>query len=154
MGKEIERKFLVKGDAWRSLGQGQLYKQGFLSTVKERVVRVRIVGDLATLTIKGVADGITRLEYEYNIPKEDAEVFMNILCERPIIEKTRYRIPMGDVVWEVDEFWGENQGLILAEVELTDVDQELKVPHWIGQEVSTDPRYSNSNLVHMPYSRW
>ncbi|MBF0126108.1 MAG: CYTH domain-containing protein [Magnetococcales bacterium] len=154
MGREIERKFLVRGDAWRSLGQGKDYQQGFLSTVKERVVRVRLVGDQATLTIKGVSAGISRLEFEYPIPGDEARVMLETLCERPLIEKVRYRIPLGDLVWEVDEFRGENQGLILAEVELTDENQSVALPSWVGEEVSSDPRYFNANLVRTPFSRW
>ncbi|MBF0428383.1 MAG: CYTH domain-containing protein [Magnetococcales bacterium] len=154
MGKEIERRFLVQGDEWRSLGSGMDYQQGFLSTVKERVVRVRIAGDKATLTIKGVMEGLSRLEFEYVIPKADAQIMLNTLCERPWIEKTRYRIPIGDLVWEVDEFRGANQGLLVAEVELTDENQVVDLPTWVGQEVSSDSRYFNANLVHTPFSLW
>ncbi|MBF0271770.1 MAG: CYTH domain-containing protein [Magnetococcales bacterium] len=154
MGKEIERRFLVKGDGWRGLGQGVEYQQGFLSTVKERVVRVRIAGEKATLTIKGISEGYSRLEFEYEIPKADARILLNSLCERPWIEKIRYRIPIGDVVWEVDEFHGDNQGLIMAEVELADENQQVALPSWIGREVSTDSRYFNASLVHTPYSLW
>ncbi len=154
MGNEIERKFLVKGDEWRSLGQGVDYQQGFLSTEKERVVRVRIAGSLATLTIKGVSAGISRIEFEYEIPKEDARILLDKLCVRPWIDKTRYRIVIDEVVWEVDEFWGANQGLILAEVELSDVNQVVALPSWIGLEVSDDSRYFNSNLVLTPFSEW
>lgn len=154
MGKEIERRFLVNGDGWRSLGVGVDYKQGFLSTVKERVVRVRIAGTKATLTIKGVTEGITRLEFEYEIPLTDAQRMLDLLCERPWIEKTRHRIVLGDLVWEVDEFHGENQGLIMAEVELSDEHQAIELPSWVGKEVSHDSRYYNANLVQTPFSLW
>ncbi|MBF0341762.1 MAG: CYTH domain-containing protein [Magnetococcales bacterium] len=154
MGTEIERRFLVKGDGWRGLGQGVDFQQGFLSTVKERVVRVRIAGEKATLTIKGVSEGYSRLEFEYAIPKADAQVLLNTLCERPWIEKTRHRIPVGELVWEVDEFRGANQGLIMAEVELLDENQFVELPAWVGREVSTDPRFFNANLVHSPFSLW
>ncbi|MBF0294316.1 MAG: CYTH domain-containing protein [Magnetococcales bacterium] len=154
MGKEIERRFLVRGDAWRSLGVGIEYRQGFLSTVKERVVRVRIAGDRATLTIKGLAVDLARPEFEYPIPIEDARILLDTLCERPLIEKIRYRIDQGGLTWEVDEFQGENRGLIVAEVELTDARQAVELPPWVGQEVSEDSRYFNANLVHAPFSRW
>ncbi|MBF0613737.1 MAG: CYTH domain-containing protein [Magnetococcales bacterium] len=154
MGTEIERRFLVKNDGWRGLAEGVDFQQGFLSTVKERVVRVRIAGDKATLTIKGVSEGFSRLEFEYAIPKEEALIILNQVCERPWIEKTRHRIPVGQLVWEVDEFRGANQGLIMAEVELTDERQQIELPSWIGREVSTDPRFFNANLVHAPFSVW
>ncbi len=154
MGKEIERKFLVKGDAWRALGQGSPFRQGFLSTVKERVVRVRLAGAKDTLTVKGLTRGVSKLEFEYEIPPEDAGQLLDELCEHPLIDKTRYRIDHEGLVWEVDEFHGDNQGLVVAEVELADEDQEISLPPWIGEEVSGDPRYFNSNLVAHPYSRW
>ena len=154
MGKEIERRFLVQGDAWRELADGVEFRQGFLSTVKERVVRVRLAGGKGTLTIKGLTRGISKLEFEYEIPTAEARTLLEALCHRPLIEKTRYRIPLQGVVWEVDEFIGDNQGLILAEVELESEDQTFERPTWIGQEISGDPRYFNSNLVQNPFSQW
>ena len=154
MAKEIERKFLVKGDSWRSQGHGRRYRQGYLSTVKERTVRVRTAGDRGFITVKGINVGPTRAEYEYEIPLADANEMLDHLCERPLIEKTRYRILSGDVVWEVDEFDGVNRGLITAEVELKSEDQTVSLPDWIGQEVSDDPRYYNANLVARPFSAW
>ncbi|MBF0175644.1 MAG: CYTH domain-containing protein [Magnetococcales bacterium] len=154
MGREIERKFLVRGDAWRSLGVGVSYRQGFLSADRERVVRVRIAGGAATLTVKGPTRNFTRAEFDYAIPLEDARFMLDHLCVRPLIEKLRYRIAVGDLLWEVDEFAGENRGLILAEVELTAEDQIVVPPAWIGEEVSGDPRYFNSNLIVHPYCRW
>ncbi|MBF0307947.1 MAG: CYTH domain-containing protein [Magnetococcales bacterium] len=154
MAKEIERKFLVRGEAWRHLGEVSEYRQGFLSTVRERVVRVRIAGDKGTLTIKGVTRGVTRSEFEYPIPLEDARILLQEICERPLIEKKRHRIPQGELVWEVDEFFGENEGLILAEVELRDEHQEVTLPDWVGREVSDDPRYFNANLVANPFKNW
>src|SRR5262245_40311836 len=132
MPKEIERKFLVKGDGWRRQAAGKRYRQGYLSTVKERQVRVRTAGDKAVITVKGISRGSTRSEYEYEIPTADANEILDHLCEKPLIEKTRYRIPIGDVVWEVDEFSGENAGLIVAEVELQSEDQAVSLPDWIG----------------------
>jgi adenylate cyclase len=154
MGKEIERKFLVKGDSWRAQAHGKRYRQGYLSTVKERTVRVRTVGDKGYMTVKGITTGASRAEYEYEIPLADANEMLDNLCQRPIIEKTRYRIPQGEVVWEIDEFEGDNRGLIVAEVELKDEHQSVRMPDWIGQEVTSDPRYFNANLVAKPFTTW
>ena len=154
MAKEIERKFLVEGDAWRSLAKGTKYRQGYLNSVKERTVRIRTVGDKAFLTVKGITVGATRVEYEYEIPMSDCNAMLDGLAERPIIEKTRYKIAFGGLTWEVDEFFGENAGLIVAEVELASEDQAFEKPAWIGQEVTPDPRYFNSNLIANPYSTW
>ncbi len=154
MGREIERKFLVVGDAWRELAPGTTYRQGYLSTVKERTVRVRTIGDKGYLTIKGITVGATRAEYEYEIPAAEANEMLDDLCERPIIEKTRYKIPCGGLTWEVDEFAGVNQGLIVAEVELDEESQEITPPDWAGEEVTGDPKYFNANLVAKPFSTW
>ncbi len=154
MGKEIERKFLVRDDSWRPGAGGTLYRQGYLSTSMKRVVRVRIFDKSGFLTVKGVTRGICRAEYEYEIPFKDACEMLDHLCRRPLIEKNRYRIEYGGLTWEVDEFLGENAGLVLAEVELALEDQEINLPPWIGKEVSEDPRYFNANLVENPYRRW
>ena len=154
MGKEIERKFLVKGDGWRALAKPVKYRQGYLSTVKERTVRVRTIDDKGYLTIKGITTGVTRAEYEYEIPAADADRMLTDLCEKPLIEKSRSTIALGGLNWEVDEFFGENQGLIVAEVELQSADQAVAKPAWVGQEVSGDPRYFNSNLIKKPFTRW
>ena len=154
MGNEVERKFLVKGDSWRVGAKGTLYRQGFLSTVKERTVRVRVAGEKAFLTVKGKSRGISRAEFEYDIPREDANAMLDSLCEQPIIEKVRYKIDVGGSLWEVDEFHGENAGLIMAEVELPDENAEFVKPEWIGDEVSDDARYYNANLVSNPFSKW
>ena len=154
MANEIERKFLVIGDEWKSLAVGVTYRQGYLSTVKERTVRVRTAGDRGTLTIKGITRGVSRLEFEYDIPAADANRMLDDLCERPLIEKTRYTIREGPLTWEIDEFTGDNRGLVVAEVELSAPDQPLDRPPWIGDEISDDPRYFNANLVGHPYSSW
>lgn len=154
MGKEIERKFLITGDEWRSLANGVMYRQGYLSTVKERTVRVRTVGDRGFLTIKGVTTGVTRAEFEYEIPVGEANEMLDGLCERPLIEKSRFRIEYRGLVWEVDEFRGENQGLVIAEVEIAHEGQRIELPSWVGEEVSGDPRYFNSNLTKNPFTRW
>jgi len=154
MGKEIERKYLVKGDSWRGKDKGKHYRQGYLSTVKERTVRVRTVGESGYITVKGITVGASRSEYEYEIPVADANEMLDRICERPWIEKTRYRIPQDDLIWEVDEFEGENRGLIVAEVELKDEHQPVTLPEWIGKEVTDDPRYFNANLVAKPFTTW
>ena len=153
MAKEIERKFLVNGDAWKR-SKGTLYRQGYLSTVKERTVRVRLEGERAVLTIKGITRGATRAEFEYEIPFEDAEQLLDDLCERPLIEKTRYKIEHAGLIWEVDEFLNENAGLVVAEVELESEDQQFDLPEWLGEEVTRDPRYFNANLVSHPFTKW
>lgn len=154
MGKEIERKFLVKGDAWRALAEGTMYRQGYLNSVKERTVRIRTVGDKAFLTVKGITVGATRSEYEYAIPFDECNAMLDELAEKPLIEKKRCKIRRGELTWEIDEFFGDNKGLIVAEVELTSEEQAFVKPEWIGDEVSGDPRYFNSNLIKHPFSKW
>jgi adenylate cyclase len=154
MGVEIERKFLLAGTSWRALGQPVLLRQGYLSSDPERVVRVRVEGDRATMTIKGRSVGATRGEWEYPIPLADANELLERLCEQPIIEKFRRRIEFAGNVWEVDEFLGVNQGLVLAEIELSAEDQQFERPDWIGEEVTDDARYYNSSLMRHPFSSW
>lgn len=154
MGKEIERKFLVKSDAWRALAQGTMYRQGYLNSIKERTVRIRTVGEKAFLTIKGITVGASRAEYEYEIPFADCNAMLDTLAEKPIIEKKRYKIARAGLTWEIDEFFGENAGLIVAEVELESEDQKIDKPEWIGEEVTGDPRYFNSNLIKHPFTKW
>lgn len=154
MGVEIERKFLVSGDGWLQLGEPVLLRQGYLSSHPERVVRVRIEGVRAVMTIKSKATGISRGEWEYDLPMADAVEFLDRLCEQPIIEKYRRRIPFGGFVWEVDEFLGVNAGLVVAEIELPSEDTVFDKPEWIGADVSGDARYLNSNLIKHPYSAW
>lgn len=154
MAKEIERKFLVVGEAWRKLAKGTVYRQGYLSTVKERTVRVRTIDDAGYLTVKGISVGATRSEFEYDVPVADANEMLDSLCEKPIIEKTRYKIPVGKHTWEIDEFAGVNQGLIVAEIELAEENEAFSRPEWIGDEVTGDPRYFNSNLIAKPFSTW
>jgi len=152
MAEEIERKFLVKKEIWRNQ-EGRAYRQGYLNSAKERIVRVRTIDDKGYLTVKGLTVGATRLEFEYEIPRRDAEAMLDI-CEKPLIEKTRYTMAAGGFVWEVDVFGGENQGLIVAEVELESEDQAFPRPDWVGDEVTGDPRYFNSNLIKSPYTKW
>lgn len=153
MAKEIERKFLVNGDSWRQLGEGSLYRQGYIPS-QGATVRVRIAGNQGYLTIKGPTVNFSRSEFEYPIPLADAQEMLDTLCDRPLIEKTRYKIEWAGLVWEVDEFAGANQGLILAEVELTDEAQQVEIPDWIGTEVTGDNRYFNSYLVKHPFAEW
>tara|TARA_R110000823_G_scaffold27609_8_gene80355 strand:+ start:13376 stop:13849 length:474 start_codon:yes stop_codon:yes gene_type:complete len=150
---EIERKFLVTGDAWLS-GACVDYRQGYLSTDKERTLRVRVAGKDAFITVKGVTRNTSRLEYEYAIPVTDADEMLDRLCLRPLITKRRYRIEHQGMTWEVDEFTGDNEGLVLAEIELEYEGQSFDVPEWIGEEVTGDPRYYNASLVEAPFNTW
>lgn len=150
---EIERKFLVKTERWKPLDKGTQIKQGYLSVDPERVVRVRIAGENAFLTIKGKPAGIVRTELEYEIPKIEAEVLLKLCFDYPI-EKTRFKEITGNMVWEIDVFEGENKGLVMAEVELTDENQKIDLPEWIGEEVSFDSRFYNSWLSQNPFSKW
>jgi adenylate cyclase len=152
MGQEIERKFRVIKDTWRNV-KGTRYRQGYLNSAKERNVRVRTMEDKAYLTIKGIAIGASRMEFEYEIPLQDADELLEI-CEKPLIEKTRYKVQEGGFVWEVDEFFRENQGLIVAEVELESEDQGFPKPDWVREEVTGGPRYFDSNLIKNPYTNW
>ncbi len=154
MAKEIERKFLVHPRKWSDMGAGLVIRQGYLSASKQSSVRVRTYGDKAFVTIKGPTSDITRDEYEYEIPLNDANEILLHLCEHPPIEKMRYRIMYKGHTWEVDEFTGANQGLTVAEVELKDAKEEVELPDWIDREVSGDPRYYNSNLSIKPFSTW
>lgn len=154
MAKEIERKFLLTGDQWKNLAEGTHYRQGYLNSIKERTVRIRTINDKAYLTIKGITVSATRAEYEYEIPHADCMEMLDGLAERPIIEKNRYKIPYGGFIWEVDEFLGVNEGLVVAEIELESEDQSFDKPEWVGEEVTGDPRYFNSNLVANPYTTW
>ncbi len=155
MGKEIERKFLVKGPFAHLAKKKTRIVQGYLSSVPERTVRVRIKGDKGYLTIKGIgnASGASRYEWEREIPVEEAQELLK-LCEPGVIDKCRYEIPMGHLTFEVDEFYGENEGLILAEVELASEGETFEKPEWLGEEVTGDVRYYNAELMKKPFSRW
>lgn len=155
MAREIERKFSVDGDEWRNeITRSDTFRQGYLSTVKERTVRVRLVGNRGLLTVKGITVGATRAEFEYPVPAGDAATMLDDLCERPLIEKTRHLVVHDGMTWEIDEFAGANAGLVVAEIELDREDQEFAVPEWAGAEVTDDPRYFNSNLIAAPFSTW
>ena len=154
MAKEIERKFLVSGTAYRS-GQRTLFKQGYLSIDPAHTIRVRISDKKAFLTIKGMTKGVERMEYEYQIPVTDAEEMLQNLCKQTIIEKYRYVLPAGNgLKWEVDEFLGANAGLVVAEIELRHSDEQVSLPQWLGREVSGEERFYNSNLSQHPFCEW
>jgi adenylate cyclase len=155
MGKEIERKFLVADDTWREQVHRSVdMRQGYLCSGKGASVRARISGDEAYLNIKSAVPGIERIEFEYAIPRADADRMLATLCPHPLIEKTRHYIRCGRHTWEVDVFGGANQGLIIAEIELGDVDEQFERPAWLGQEVSGDPRYYNNRLAEHPFKDW
>ncbi len=154
MGKEIERKFLVKDERWRAGAQGTHCRQGYLAVGPPVAVRVRVMGGKGTLNIKRATLNIERDEFEYVIPVADVEQILDGLCVGHIIEKTRYRVDYGGLTWEIDEFEGANQGLVVAEVELEDEEQAFDKPPWVGQEVSSAPRYLNANLTQHPYTAW
>ena len=155
MGLEIERKFLVRNERWRDQVSRHFHiQQGYLINERRLVTRVRIIGKQAFLTLKGETDGIKRSEFEYDIPLEDAEAMLATLSDGSVIEKTRHIVPFGNHIWEVDVFEGENDGLVIAEIELSHEAETFDKPDWIGEEVSTDIRYFNANLIKHPYSNW
>ena len=153
MAVEIERKFLVKDLSWKdSATSFKEFQQGYFPTGDGVTVRARIAGDKARLTIKGPVSGISRAEFEYPIPVADAVAFLAGFCAKPVIIKRRWYVPFGGFTWEIDEFAGQNAGLIVAEIELDSPDREFPVPPWLGREVSHEPRFRNSRLVRHPYS--
>ena len=159
MANEIERKYLVTNDEWRVSSRRADLRQGYILRQPGRSVRVRTQfqedGEgQAFLTLKGSRQGITRPEFEYEISISDAIYMLNQMCEKPLIEKTRHFVDYAGLTWEVDEFRGENAGLIVAEVELKHADQPIELPPWIGKEVTNDNRYYNSQLVLNPYNLW
>ncbi|HON54997.1 MAG TPA: CYTH domain-containing protein [Bacteroidales bacterium] len=155
MGQEIERKFLVKGEFKHLASKSTRIIQGYLSSVPERTVRVRVKGDKGFITVKGIGNnsGASRFEWEKEISVEEAQELLSI-CEPGIIDKTRYLIKVGPHTFEVDEFYGENEGLTLAEVELSSENEAFEKPDWLGEEVTGDARYYNSMLMKNPYTKW
>ena len=162
MADEHERKFLLENDDWRpqadrrvKIIQGYLVGQPAADNSAPRCsVRIRITEDEACINIKSMTLGISRKEYEYHIPMADAEYMLETLCVRPLLEKTRHYVPYAGHIWEVDEFAGDNAGLIVAELELKRPDESFDVPAWLGTEVSADPRYYNVCLINHPYKNW
>jgi CYTH domain-containing protein len=153
MAKEIERRFRLKHDGWRGLAEGEWLKQGYLSVEPERTVRVRVKGQQAWLTLKSNISAVSRHEFEYEIPMADAETIVAAMCPM-VVEKRRHRIHIGRHVFEVDEFYGANQGLVLAEVELANEAEAFERPDWLGEEVTEDPRYTNAYLSKHPWPSW
>ncbi|NKB87102.1 MAG: CYTH domain-containing protein [Acidobacteria bacterium] len=151
---EIERKFLVTSDAWQSnASSATRMRQGYLST-GSLTVRARVAGDQAWLTLKGATEGITRVEREYPIPVDEAEHLLEHNVTGAVIDKTRHRVPHGDQEWEVDVFHGDNEGLVVAEIELSAEDETVDIPDWAGAEISHDRRYRNGRLATAPYAGW
>ena len=155
MGVEIERKFLIEKDLWYALKKpsGILVQQAYLVNEPEKVIRIRVTDSSGYLTIKGPAIHATRSEYEFPIPKTEAKEIINQFT-KVRIDKTRYKIVFEGKTWEVDEFWGDNEGLIIAEIELKSEEEQFTKPAWIGPEVTEDPRYYNSYLSEHPYTSW
>jgi len=152
---EIERKFLLKNNDWREQTESSnLIRQGYLAPLDTSSVRVRIEGDKANINIKSATIGISRLEYEYEIPLKDAEQMLESLCRSPQVHKTRHIVTIGKHKWEIDEFYDENEGLVVAEIELNDENESFAKPDWLGDEVSDDARYYNVNLIKHPYNGW
>lgn len=153
MAVEIERKFLVTGTEYRA-GRAERIVQGYICSTAEKVVRVRKKGDEAFLTLKDATVGFARHEFEYRIPAPDAEVMLTEMCEQPLIDKTRWTLDHEGHLWEVDEFHGDNQGLVVAEIELENADETFTLPPWVGQEVTGDAKYYNARLYTHPYKNW
>jgi len=155
MGLEIERKFLVRSDAWRAeTASRELLRQGYLTGGSRCSIRARIAGNQAWLNIKARRSGMTRLEFEYPIPLSDADEILKELCTGPLLEKYRHRLNAGPFVWEIDEFLGANAGLNVAEIELPSETAEFECPEWLGEEVTEDERYYNFNLAQKPFGEW
>ena len=155
MAKEIEHKFLLINDDWRKSVQKTLvYKQGYLSSQPTCSIRVRLSDDQAWLNIKSATIGTERLEFEYEIPVKDADEILNVLCNKPLIEKRRHLVSFENHLWEIDEFDGDNKGLIVAEIELSEIGEIFGKPPWLGQEVTYDLRYYNNNLAIYPFNKW
>ena len=155
MGTEIERKFLLQSAAWRDrVSRSTRLVQGYLCRRDGSAVRVRITGEQAEINIKHTLDGINRLEFEYPIPLADAHELLETVAHRPLIDKTRHLVEHAGHTWEIDEFHGDNAGLVIAEIELDHAQRQFARPDWLGEEVSTDLRYYNSNLSKHPYSQW
>ena len=155
MAIEIERKFLLANDNWRALVSKSIhYRQGYLNSDEHSSVRIRVSDDTAKINIKSATIGSQRHEYEYDIPAQDAHELLDTLCHKPLVEKTRHLVVIKQHTWEIDEFAAENQGLIVAEIELSQVDEQFEKPEWVGKEVTEDIRYYNNQLAKQPFSNW
>lgn len=154
MHKEIERKFLVKSDAWRGKAEPAFYRQGYIARTVDRTARIRVAGNRGFITIKIKVGPISRQEFEYEIPLQDANALLDSLAPGEILEKNRYTFKECGHVWEIDEFLGANAGLVVAEVELASEEEHVALPEWVGEEVSKISKYFNSSLVQSPYGTW
>lgn len=155
MGIEIEHKYTLKNDDWRNhVTRSERMVQGYMAGNERASVRIRITGDKANLNIKSATLGVRRQEWQYDIPLADAETMLNDLCEKPVIDKVRHYVIVGGKTWEVDEFYGDNKGLIVAEIELESETEQFELPDWVDQNVSEDTRYYNVSLVKHPYKNW
>ncbi|MBT3812564.1 MAG: CYTH domain-containing protein [Gammaproteobacteria bacterium] len=155
MAIEIERKFLLANENWRDLVSKSIYyRQGYLNSDKHSSVRIRVSDDTAKINIKSATIGAQRQEYEYDIPADDAHELLNTLCHKPLVEKTRHIVVNKQHIWEIDEFAGENSGLIVAEIELSHVKEAFEKLDWVGEEVTEDVRYYNNQLAKQPYTSW
>lgn len=155
MPVEIERKYLLKHDGWRQhIQHSARIRQGYLGAMARASVRIRIEGDKANINIKSAELSLRRMEYEYAIPVDEANEMLDKLCESPQIDKFRHLVKQGAHTWEIDEFCGDNAGLIVAEIELTAEDEVFELPSWAGEDVTQDPRYYNVNLVKHPFNSW
>ena len=153
MATEIERKFLPRDGGWRALASSRtLLRQGYLANNPRCSVRVRVAGDAGWLSVKAMTAGVARAEYEYPVPRAEADELLDTLCERPFIEKWRHLVPWQGKLWEVDEFLGDNAGLVVAEIELDSADEAIARPPWLGREVTDDVRFYNFSLVARPWS--
>lgn len=154
MAVEIEKKFLVKKASWKTGIDGIPCRQGYLSIAPECTIRARLMGNSGFITIKGKTSGCSRLEFEYQIPAKDASEMLKNLSQSGIIEKTRYKIEYAGNIWEIDEFTGDNEGLVIAEIELESEDQQFEIPEWLGEEITYKHEYANSNLALNPFKNW
>ena len=155
MAVEIERKFLVKNTEWQKKAEGKRYRQGYFPVAGRAItLRVRTCEEKAFLTVKGEPNGLARAEFGYEVPVNDADIMLDTFCLKPLIEKTRYLVRINGNLWEIDVFHGENEGLIIAEVELESETQQVVLPEWVGKEVTGDMKYYNSTLVRYPFSKW
>lgn len=154
MATEIERKFLVSSEDYKKDARSFLFKQGYLSVTTGRTVRIRTYDNKGVITIKGKRHSFTRDEFEYEIPVDEADIMLENLCIKPLIEKIRHFVFYEGNEWVIDEFLGVNKGLVVAEIELKSEDQTFEKPHWLGEEVTFDKRYGNSHLVSKPYCEW
>ncbi len=155
MAQEIEHKFLISNDSWKSKVHKSIkYKQGYMVSDQKRSVRIRISDNMAWINFKSAVVGTSRSEFEYEIPLQDGIDMLKQLCEQPILEKTRYFVHHDQHLWEIDVFEGDNQGLIVAEIELNKIDESFTIPDWAGQEVTHDLRYYNNSLCKTPFNKW